>query len=137
MPIKYEILTDKKLVYAVAEGRVTIDELLDHIRELAADPRYEPPMKKLVDYRNAPVVALSVAESDHFTEAKKAVAHRFTGEVCAIVVKHDIDFGMSRLHGAKAESARIDTNVFRRFEEALSWLDVELNQGELKPGIAS
>ena len=51
MPIRYRIIEDKKLVYVVGSGRITLSDLLTHMDELSHDPHYNAPMKKLVDYR--------------------------------------------------------------------------------------
>ncbi|MEW5746366.1 MAG: hypothetical protein AB1805_13120 [Nitrospirota bacterium] len=132
MPIRYKIFEDRKLVYAAGEGKVTIDDLLRHIETLARDSTYVPPMKKLVDYSNAEILGLTIEELQKFTELKARLKDAFKGEMCAIVVKHDLDFGMARMHGVKLEPSKIETNVFRDIKSALKWLDVGLSEEEMK-----
>ncbi|MBC8430307.1 MAG: DinB family protein [Desulfobacterales bacterium] len=43
MPIKYKILKNRKFVYAVGEGQISFDDLLQHVNELAEDPKYVSP----------------------------------------------------------------------------------------------
>ena len=51
------------MVYALGTGLLlTLPDLLSHIEELAADPRYKAPMKKIVDYRNATIKKLAMKE---------------------------------------------------------------------------
>lgn len=38
MPLKYKIFQNRKLVYVLGIGEVSYEDLLLHIKELAADP---------------------------------------------------------------------------------------------------
>ena len=131
MPIQYTIIESKKLVYAVGSGVLTLPDLLRHIEELAADPRYKAPMKKIVDYRNAIMQKLTMKEADIFTHKKASLKKTFLREKCAIVTNKDVDFGMSRAHGAKIEGEDIDTRIFRDMNKALDWLDIQVENDEL------
>ena len=134
MPIKYKIFQDRDLVYALGIGEVTYEDLLLHIEELAADPKYISPMKKLVDYRNSSLSSLSTENSIKITKKKALLYETFKNEKCAFVTTSDLDFGMTRLHGAHIEDSGIMTNVFRNFEEALAWLQVVINENEINWG---
>jgi hypothetical protein len=46
MPLTYEIIEDKKLVFCIGTGRITFSELMNHIEELSTDPKYKKPMLK-------------------------------------------------------------------------------------------
>lgn len=126
MPLTYRIFPEKKLVVVTGEGRVTLDDLLKNLEDLASDPDYEPPMKKLVDHRASDVIALPVEESKVFAERKRELLPRFKGERCALVVTYDVDFGMGRMQAAILEPHGFDIGVFRSLSDALSWLGVEL-----------
>ena len=123
MPIKYVIDDNLRLVYATAVGSVTMDELVEHLETLSADPRYVPPMKKLVDYRAGHVIAMSVEETRRLTEFKLELGDVFRGEKCAFLVSDDLDFGLSRVSGAYADPV-LESNVFREAPSALAWLGV-------------
>lgn len=131
MPIQYKIFADQKLVYAIGVGKISIEDLLMHLEELARDPAYQPPMKKLVDYRNTPVLALTPEEIRIFTNQKSLHQSKFEGEKCAIVYRSDYDFGMGRVHGATV-STGIDTGTFHSLSEALNWLKLDLQEQELQ-----
>ena len=47
LPLKYEIIQSKKLVYVIGTGAVTFYELMHHIEVLGQDPKYKAPMKNL------------------------------------------------------------------------------------------
>jgi len=131
MPIKYKILKNKKLVYSVGENSVTLEDLLHHLEELATDQHYTAPMKKLVDYRKAQLVSISNEEVEKFSKEKLAFGNFFQEEMCAIVVNNDLDFGITRMHGMQIEFENINTNSFRKFEDAIAWLKVELDEREM------
>jgi hypothetical protein len=132
MPLKYKILQDRKLVYVVGTEKVTFAELLAHLGELAKDPGYRAPMKKLIDYRYCEPLNLSTAEMETFSRKKASYANVFAGEQCAIITKVDVDFGMARMHGAHIEQKKIDTMVFRDMKPALEWLSLTVGEDELK-----
>jgi hypothetical protein len=134
MPIKYKIFQDKKLVYALGVGDITYDDLVLHIEELASEPKYIPPMKKLVDYRNANLSTLSTEDSTKITKKKALLIDNFTNEKCAFVTKRDLEFGMLRFHEAQIDGSGIITNVFRNLEDALVWLQVKLDENEMDLG---
>jgi len=123
MPIKYVIDDSQRLVYATAVGSVTMPDLVDHLRALSADPRYIPPMKKLVDYRAGHVIAMTTAETRRLTEFKLELGDKFRGEKCAFLVSDDLDFGLSRVSGAYADPV-FESGVFREAHSALAWLNV-------------
>ena len=132
MPLKYEIIQSKKLVYVIGTGAVTFYELMHHIEVLGQDPKYKAPMKKLIDYRQLKYLDLSMNEQEVFAQKKAALSASYTGEKCAIVAPTDVGFGIARIHGALIDDSIIDTMVFRDFNKALSWLDIELNDDSLK-----
>ncbi len=134
MPIKYKIFPDKKFVYALGIGEITYDDLFHHIDKLATDPDYTPPMKKLVDYRNSTLSRLSTEESIRISDRKAQLIKAFKDEKCAFVIKSNLDFGMTRFHGLHIEESGITTNVFRNMEDALEWLEVDLDENEIITG---
>ena len=127
MAIEYEIIEDKRLVIAKGSGVVTGNDVISHLETLAADERYVAPMKKLVDYSSIDSIRQSNEEVIIIARKKEALKRKFTGERCAFVSPADLTFGIARVHQALIDSTGINTNVFRRIEEALEWLDVELD----------
>ena len=134
MPLKYEIIEDKKLLYAKAIGEVTICDLMNHLDELCQNPKYKTPMKKLVDFRQIKKMDIAMHEQERFAAKKTSLNEFFGGEKCAIVAPTDFGFALARVHGALIEGSNIDTSIFRDFNEALTWLDVELDDNELISG---
>jgi len=127
MPIEYEIIESQRLIIAKGSGVITGEEILDHLETLANDYRYISPMKKLVDYRLVDNIAVSTDEQWQIADRKKDLNPKFDGEKCAFISPKDINFGQSRVHQALVEGYNLSTEVFRSVKDALSWLDVMLD----------
>ena len=127
MAIEYEIIEEKRLVIAKGSGVVTFNDVISHLDTLAADERYVAPMKKLVDYSSIDSIIQSNEEVIVIAKKKEALKRKFAGERCAFVSLSDLSFGIARVHQALVDNTGINAGVFRRIEEALEWLDVELD----------
>ena len=127
MPIEYDIITDKQLVLAKGSGVITGIDVIRHLEALAADDRYKAPMKKLVDYRTIDSIIITSEEAYLIAQKKKKLAIIFAGEKCAFVSPRDVTYGTSRVHQALLDGTGINTEVFRRIEDALKWLNVTLD----------
>ena len=122
MPIEYRIRGD--VVYVAGTGVVTAADLADHLDSLRRDPAYRSPMKKIVDYRSGRVLEVSTEEIQRIARLKLRLKEAFEGERCAFLVNADMDFGLSRMHGALVEE-HLDSAVFREIPPALEWLGVD------------
>jgi hypothetical protein len=133
MALKYKIINSKKIVYVIGNGVITFSELIQHIDELAQDPAYTAPMKKLVDYRDIESLNLSMNESEIFAQRKAELDEIFSEEKCAIVTTIDSSFGVARVHDTLIgfKNPNIDTMVFRDFIKAQQWLGIALDDDEL------
>ena len=128
MSIEYDIIMDKKLVLAKGSGMITGTDVMEHLATLAMDDRYKAPMKKLVDYRSVDSIRISPEEAYAIARMKVRFASAFTGERCAFVSPMDDAYGSSRVHQALVNGIGLNTEVFRRIEDALEWLDVTLEK---------
>ena len=128
MSIEYDIILDKKLVLAKGSGVITGADVIEHLVALAMDERYKAPMKKLVDYRTIDSIRISSEEAYAIARMKVKLASTFTGERCAFVSPKDDSYSSSRVHQALVDGIGLSTEVFRRIEDALEWLDVTLDK---------
>ena len=126
MAIEYEIIEDKRLVLAKGSGVVTGEDVIRHLDNLAADERYIAPMKKLVDYRYIESIKITKEEAGRIAEKKETLSRKYPWEKCAFISPADLTYGTARVHQALVEGADINMEVFRRMEDALEWLEVEL-----------
>ena len=126
MPIEYDIIKDKQLVWVKGSGTITSNDVISHLVMLAADNRYKAPMKKLVDYRSIDDINILQEEAGEIASTKEAYSSTFHGERCAFVSPEDLTYGTSRVHQALIDSVDINTEVFRDMNDALNWLGVSL-----------
>ncbi len=128
MSIEYDIIMDKKLVLAKGCGVINGINVMEHLAALAMDYKYKSPMKKLVDYRTIDSIRISPEEAYSIARMKVRLASAFTGERCAFVSPKDDSYSSSRVHQALVDGIGLNTEVFRRIEDALEWLDVTLDK---------
>jgi hypothetical protein len=131
MTIKYKIIEDLKLVYVSTDGTLSFDDLMKHIVKLSEDPKYKPPMLKLVNYSNLEKYLLKTEEAEIFSQKKASLTERFLNEKCAFVVSSNLVYGMARHHQAYIDKNKIDTNIFRDLEEATKWLGIDIKDEDL------
>ncbi len=128
MSIEYDIIMDKKIVLAKGCGVITGTDVMEHLATLAMDDRYKAPMKKLVDYRSVDSIRITAAEAYSIARMKVRFASAFTGERCAFVSPKDDSYRSSQVHQSLVNGIGLNTQVFRRVEDALEWLDVTLEK---------
>ena len=131
MAIKYTIIPELKLVYVIGSAVIDYTELSEHFDTLAMDPRYQPPMKKLVDYRNIWLLALSDKELALCSKKKETFKKRFNGEQCAIVSTGNLNYRTARKLCAKSDPLVSTTRSFKNLEAAFNWLELEDIYAEL------
>ena len=131
MAIEYDIIEDKRLVIARGSGVVTGDDVIRHLDSISADEKYIAPMKKVIDYRYIESITISEEEAYDIAKKKEALCEKFMGERCAFISPTDLTYGVSRVHQALVDDTDINTEVFRKMEDALEWLDVKLDINSL------
>ncbi len=124
MTVEYTIDKNCKLVLVTIAETVTFDELIEHLTALSQDIRYQPPMKKLVDFRKCGKYGLTKEQAEEFAGVNRELGNIFVDEKCAIVAPGDLEYGMSRVHEMYVSGSGIDIQVFRQLPEALEWLQV-------------
>ena len=127
MPVRYKIIKEHNLVLTTGAGTISFDELMAHIAQLSSDPDYKKPMKNLIDYRNVKSIRMSSSESEVYANKKADLSNIFFGEKCAIVAPTDSTYGMARIHDSLMDyfEPGIETSVFREWQEAREWLNLE------------
>lgn len=122
--ITYRIDADKKLIHTKCIGLVTVDQVVDHFRELEQDPMCPDHLDVFLDLRETTSLPLDgqlAAVSDAIARIQKKVAFR----ICAIVTGGDELFARMRiLEGLTQQSFRKIT-VFRVAADAEQWLTLQ------------
>jgi hypothetical protein len=129
MPVTYQIDQANGIIRTKCTGAVTIEEVLNHFRELERDPKCPERLDVLLDLseqtsvpnqRNVQDVAFEIAR----------VRGRIQFGICAIVASTDALFGMLRMFEVLAEEFFDKSHVFRSISEAEAWLASERRTGQ-------
>ena len=131
MAVVYQIIDRLKLVYARLIGTVDAEALIRHFKELSQDERYITPMKKLVDCRYCDDYRVSTAEEQKLASLKEVFADKFRNERCAIVAPSNLLYGSNRAFQEQSFDSVIETMVFKNFNDALAWLQIDINYIDL------
>lgn len=123
MSISHHVRPDGILVVE-RFGSLDISEENAALQERLKDAEVVPGMKVLVDSRG--VVEGDTCEVvQHLAAVARATAARLECGALALVVKSDVEYGMARMYMALTEISHPNTQVFRDYEEALSWLSLQ------------
>jgi hypothetical protein len=125
MTVEYSFFDEWKLVLVKISGAVTFEQMTAYLKSLSKDPRYSPPMNKLVDFRECRSYALTREEAEKFAEFNRNLSVVFANEKCAIVAPGDLEYGMSRVHEMYTTGSGLDITVFRQLEDALDRLGID------------
>jgi hypothetical protein len=120
MPAFYKIDKQRRLVVTIASGVLSLDDILQHQRQLSSDKDFDPTFAQLFDFNGIEKVAIAAEEVRTFAEtsifspgARRAV----------VAEKNDVAFGLSRMFEIMRK-LRGDRHikVFRDRKQALAWL---------------
>ena len=121
MPVTYQIDSENAFIETHCKGEVTLDEVLDHFRQLDAEPSLPKRLDVLLDLNGM----TSLPERDELLEVTRAVERLKTKVqwgACAIVASRDALFGMIRIFEVFAEKLFSDIRVFRNRKDAKQWI---------------
>lgn len=111
-------------VYARAEGRITLEEIRDHLEEEREEPGLG--FSELIDARGS-IPDFSPADVRVLVAWLRWLGERTRLGPTAVVVDSDLEFGMARMVEILVEDV-CQVKPFRRMEEAERWLT------EVSPG---
>lgn len=124
MPVRYEIDAERGRVHTRCTGEVTIEEVMAHFGELAADPARPGRLDVLLDLTRTETIPSS-DEIGRVAEKVASLAGSIRWGHCAVVASRDVLFGMGRVFQAFVDDQFSHTNVFRGLDEAERWLDAQ------------
>ena len=121
MPVTYRIDKANRIIRTRCVGPVTIEEVIEHFRELERDPDGAGLLDVLLDL------------TEQTSIPKKEYLHQITREIgrirekvrfgiCAVAAGSDVLFGMLRMFEVFAENQFQEIRVFRTVSEAAAWL---------------
>ena len=126
MPIRYDIDEERSLLRTrCVGGTMSLAEVVDHFKELRADPRLPKRVNVLLDL----TALVSAPERDQLrsiVSEMKDVGASLRWGVLAVAARTDLLFGMSRILGVFVEDVFTNTGVFRQLSEAERWIDAQM-----------
>lgn len=120
MPSHFVIDVKHELVVSIGTGIFTQADFINHMSRLRAHPLFQPEFNLLVDCRKITSMELTSEQVEDL--ARRTV---FSGQSrCGFVVSSDLHFGLGRMFASYRETVGQGptVEVFRKWEEALSWL---------------
>ena len=132
MPVQYKIDQASNTIRTRCFGPVTLEEVADHFRELAADPDCPSYLNVLLEWTDTTRVPLS----GELREASRHIAlirERVRFGACAVVAGRTVLYGMSRMFLVFADGLFDATAVFRTVAEAEVWLNAQ--QGKTRSAV--
>ena len=121
MPIKYKIEKDKKRVFAIVTGIVSVEDIVQIITSILKDPSFMPGFDILSDHTKI--------ERPIETEQLKALVSHINdlATYCsnsrwAVVTSKVASYGMMRMLAAYLAIVPMELQVFFSFDDAEKWL---------------
>ena len=124
MPVIYEIDADKGIRRTRCVGDVKVQEVVDHFRTLAQDPKAHELANVLLDLSEL----TSLPSASHLlsvTSEMKKVRDRVPVGACAIVADREALFGMMRMFEVLAGNFFRVVQIFRTVAAAEAWLSAQ------------
>jgi hypothetical protein len=122
MPMSYTLDPSARLIRAVGAGVLTDEDVMEHRRTIAADPRITSQMREISDVRNVTDFQVTVAGIRIMIATD--VKMRTSGGMrrLAVVAEDNVAYGMSRMYQTLGEPNIRSVGVFRDYKEAEDWL---------------
>jgi len=124
MPIIYRYLPDHTLIAVKVWGAVALEDFLDHLAAVAADPAIPSDHITLFDAKGITKLNLSQKDVETIAEFSKAHPSKIISKKLAIITKGDKDTKLAERYQQLAASFKENTLVFYNEEVACKWLGV-------------
>lgn len=123
MPIRIEYDDDKKLLMATVQGEFTFDETQRALTELMDHESLDNPETRVLwDMSEAALMGLSAQEVQALVGSGQEGMARVLLHRRAVVISHDLHFGIAREYDAYQTPTEETVNVFRSKTAALRFL---------------
>jgi hypothetical protein len=121
MPIDFAIYPERRLIVTTGWGVLTLDDLLDHEKRLAAHPDFVPDLAQLLDFSGVEEPRL------HWKDMHAVAVGCPLGKQSrrALVAGTDEMYGIGRMYQLVADREDQDMQVFRDGDEARRWLGID------------
>jgi len=127
VPVTYTIDTKEKIIRTRCIGMLTLDEVVEHFRELDRDPECTDRLDVLLDVSEVNSLPNASQIRAASLEVKK-IQKKVRFDACAIVAVTDALFGMLRMFEVMTQDYFRVISVFRATTEAEAWLASQRQQ---------
>jgi hypothetical protein len=121
MPIRYNIDSQRGMLFIVMDGETTQPERLSTLRAWINDPEFRPGLQTLADFSEATNVP-TLSELSEIVELIRSFAEAIGQKKVALVTARDLTFGVARQFIALAPGDFLTVRIFKDRDLALAWL---------------
>jgi hypothetical protein len=127
MPIRIRVDPAARVRYAVIEGTVGDDELIDAYAAVLGDPDFDPTLNDLVDARTVRRIDVTPMGLRRLADLVQQIDRLALPTKVAVVTPDDVAYDAARMYEAlrAGQRAPAEHRVFRDMEEARRWLGLE------------
>lgn len=126
-----EIDKDRKLAHITASEDVDVLELKEIFTEIIEHEHWQAGFNILCDYREIENFDVSTEDIDKITRWQKSIDDQIGDGRCAVVASKDSVYGMSRMWEILSSELSQQIGVFRKFDDAVSWLEYSVFNKDL------
>lgn len=113
-----------KTRWHIVKGAINIEELTRHLKELYNSSNFDPDMNVFWDLREADFRSVSPENVHYFTNFVGQNWGKGGKSKAALVVSHDLGYGISRMYEIMMESKTSSgIAIFKDIDKAKEWID--------------
>ncbi len=124
MSYSYQIDGEHKVVLFRAAGVFTIQEMMSCLREVVADPQFEPDFDHLIDFRSVTHFEAGGEEMRERVRDDQRLEEQIGSGRIALVAEGGHVFGMARMYEIMMEDDPRSVATFNSITDAATWLEV-------------
>jgi hypothetical protein len=121
MPIKIRYDSEQGILHGVVTNPLLFEEATTAMAQLTTSDEYPPSIRTLWDLRELDFEKIDRELIERVVDMRKAFAKRGPAKT-ALVVDHDLGFGMTRMYEILSDEMSPNVMVFRDYEEGKVWV---------------
>ena len=126
MEISTEIKKEKNIRYHIVSGAIDVNELIKYLKGIYDASNFNSEMNVFWNLQKADSSTVSSKDVDILSEYVGKQWGKGGKSKAALVVSHDLDYGMSRMYQMMMEgSTSSEVVVFKDINKAKEWIEAE------------
>jgi hypothetical protein len=121
MPIEFRYDREKEILLATVNTPLTLKDFEAAMKGITRSDQFPSDIRTLWDVRELDFSNIDRSFEERLIDIRKKFPERGSARN-AVVVAHDLGFGMARMYEALADDLPLQFRVFRSFTEAEDWL---------------